>query len=64
LPGQDFNPISDSVLFDDNVTTVNITIPIINDEIPEADETFFIQLISTELVSSGVQGWFICIDGM
>ena len=60
LPDQDFSTIRDSVLFRDNVTHINITISIFNDEIPEADEIFFIQLQSAELESSGVQGRSVC----
>lgn len=53
----DFVNTSDSILIHENVTTSYITIPLIDDVTPEIEEVFFVQLVSAELVSSGVAGW-------
>lgn len=45
-----------TVLMKENQTSVNISVPIFNDDIPETNEVFFVELVSVELVSSGVQG--------
>ena len=48
-----------SVLIAENATSVNVTISIHNDNIPEADEVFFIQLLSADLETNSPQGWFV-----
>lgn len=52
----DFRNVTDSVLMAENVTIVDIVIPVYNDVLPETDEVFLVKLIATELVSSGVKG--------
>lgn len=45
----------------ENVTTMDFAIPILDDDVPEADEAFFIQLTSVELLPSGTGNIYIYI---
>ncbi|CAK8694047.1 unnamed protein product [Clavelina lepadiformis] len=55
IPDGDYKYTESSVLIGENVTSINFTIPVLDDVIPERDEVFFVQLTSVELVSSGVE---------
>ncbi|XP_039203978.1 adhesion G-protein coupled receptor V1 isoform X8 [Crotalus tigris] len=50
-PGVDYIPISGSVLLKEGVTTATINITILEDDIPEMQEYFFINLTSVILVT-------------
>ncbi|KAK9408413.1 G-protein coupled receptor 98 [Crotalus adamanteus] len=50
-PGVDYIPISGSVLLKEGVTTATINITILEDDIPEMQEYFFINLTSVKLVT-------------
>ncbi|XP_039258016.2 adhesion G-protein coupled receptor V1-like isoform X1 [Styela clava] len=54
IPDRDFSVQQSSFLIHENVTTETFTIPILDDDIPETDEDFYVQLTFVELVPSGV----------
>ncbi|ETE65236.1 G-protein coupled receptor 98, partial [Ophiophagus hannah] len=50
-PGADYIPISGSIILKEGVTTATINITILEDDIPEMQEYFFINLTSVKLVT-------------
>lgn len=59
MAGLDYRSIIGEIIFDDNQTTANITLDIIDDTIPELDESIYIRLTSANLLQeegSGASG--------
>nr|XP_006812422.1 PREDICTED: G protein coupled receptor 98-like protein isoform X1 [Saccoglossus kowalevskii] len=51
ITGQDFSPSSRTVIFSDGVDIQNVDIIILQDDIPEAPEDFYVNITSLELLS-------------
>ena len=49
--GEDYNPVSGSVVFAPNQTMATFTVTIIDDTVPEIPEIFYIVLLNATLLS-------------
>ncbi|KAI7812365.1 putative G-protein coupled receptor 98, partial [Triplophysa rosa] len=63
-PGQDFKHVSSSVIMQDGQTSVSIPITIIDDDIPELQEFFLVNITSAVLITTLPTGPILNTDGL